>query len=484
MSARLNFNEKPYISWKGKTINQITSTVQKNPGKIVGNKVTKDVYKKNVYAGTVQLQPNLYRANPLKIYRREIANTVDVSSCYHRPSIKIDEIDRPNGSINNSSVNTNNGLVNTLDDTFPKNTCERPGSCINITLSNGSNYNILSDADNARRRVRSSGMVKRQFDITKNNDTYSTSTAQYLHSRNRTFQQNQYYYIRQGDSTATPGTTNAANNVYSANGINHCQKYFIPENTSFQYTWINNQTYTVNLSGGYYNVADLNNKFQAVMSANFHYYIMSPNNSTIFSGTQAVQLFTYGGISNLLFLLNIGYNSLTNQVELQVYQSSTSRFNGSNSTVPISGGWTTPLTPTLPKFKILNNLFQRAIGFSAASYPTSGTTDQTFLSSFAPGVGPLYIPIYYKPNNPGFAQQGAVSASERVARVKYNSITNSTAVYRNAFGLAVANALAYGVSENGYTVKDKIGYPTIKYPSFLPVKNATQRQCSETSIRG
>ena len=81
-----------------------------------------------------------------------------------------------------------------------------------------------------------------------------------------------------------------------------------------------------------------------------------------------------------------------------------------------------------------------------------------------PGLLPPYVTIYYKPNNPQFAQQGAVSASSHTARERYNSITNNTAKYRNAYGLSVANALAYGVPENGYTIKDKIGYPNIQTP--------------------
>ena len=74
--------------------------------------------------------------------------------------------------------------------------------------------------------------------------------------------------------------------------------------------------------------------------------------------------------------------------------------------------------------------------------------------------------VYYKPNNPEFAQQGAVVSSSYITRVKYNSITKCSNIYRQALGLSVANALAYGVSENGYTIKDVIGYPNTKTPVF------------------
>ena len=56
MSALLNLNPIPLIPWKGKTFNQIHSSIQKN------GKIPTDT-------------PNLFAANPLKIYRREIAST-------------------------------------------------------------------------------------------------------------------------------------------------------------------------------------------------------------------------------------------------------------------------------------------------------------------------------------------------------------------------------------------------------------------------
>ena len=76
--------------------------------------------------------------------------------------------------------------------------------------------------------------------------------------------------------------------------------------------------------------------------------------------------------------------------------------------------------------------------------------------------------VYYKPNNSKFAQQGAVTASDLIVRRKYNAITNNGASYRKAYGAEVANALAYGVPECGYTIKDKIGYPSPMIPKITP----------------
>jgi hypothetical protein len=115
-----------------------------------------------------------------------------------------------------------------------------------------------------------------------------------------------------------------------------------------------------------------------------------------------------------------------------------------------------------------NSTLANILGFSSStSYPTSLTVteNQEFLSPNTPLIGKSFTPIFYKPNNPQFAQQGAVTASSLIARKRYDSITDSTANYRNAYGLQVANALAYGVPENGYTIKDKIGYPNKKTPT-------------------
>jgi hypothetical protein len=282
MTKHININDtQPLVSWKGQTFSQITS-----------------VLKKNANTTMKASGRNLFLPNPLKIYRREIASQVDASRCNSRASIKIDEFTRPNGFLvtAKSSTASGKGLVNTLDINLTSNKTEKPGSCT-------ANCAGLSPAENAKRRCRSSGNIKKAYNPANNTANYYTDSKQYLTSRNRTFQQNQYYYLRSGDSTATPGETSSINNVYAANGT-----------------------------------------------------IICPNGS-------------------------------------------------------------------------------------------SGHT-------------------YYKPNNPQFAQQGAVSASSLITRKKYDSITNSSAIYRNAFGLQVANALAYGVPENGYTIKDKIGYPNKCTPVF------------------
>ena len=463
MSALLNLNPIPLIPWKGRTFNQIHSSIQKN------GQIRADI-------------PNLFAANPLKIYRREIASS-EATRCGSSRSLRIDEFNRPNGTINNSVATTIKDLVNTLDNTIPNNKCENYESC----------SVILSPAANARNRVRSSGMIKRKFNEGKNDDTYYTSSSQYLTSRNRTFVQNQYNYIRMGDSTAKPGSSLSSANVYSPNGTNHCLKYYIPQDTSFGYKWVNKYdsstprnlispnttTYSVAIPAGYYTLHDLNMKFKQAMFANLHYFIKNPSGSN-------PEFYS----DNITYALNFGYNNNTNVIELQSYRVDATVFPSGNYVIPTDGNglttWANVSSSGLyPQFVIADNIFKSAIGFNAASYPSSPTTAtdiyKVFTSSFTPGIQPLYVKLYYKPNNPQFAQQGGVNSSDLITRKKYNSITNSSASYRTAFGGAVANALAYGVPSNGYTVKDKIGYPMKKTPTFSKYSDE-MKQCSVTSF--
>ena len=460
MSATLNMNEIRYFSWKGRTFNQITSIIKKNIG--INN----------------TSNHSFFMAQPLKIYRREITSTTTNSTstnpytCNGKISTSIDLINMPGGSIINSLSGNSKGLENTLDINLTSNTYEKSGSCQNDIK------NCMSQVTNARRRVRSSGIIKKQFDLTKNNDTtYHTSTNQYLVSRNKTFQQNQYYYIRQGNSNVKPGETLSVQNIYSSNGINHCKKYLITTDTSFEYQWVNRSYYTVDISSGNYTIDDINKIFQNTMIINKHYFIDNVTNTNV-------------------FLLNISYNNLNNKVELKSLKTSYDIFSPDIYSLPNGNNWmnylyvgvsdggnsavTSVRVTVWTGFKILNNIFQHAIGFTESSYPSIAipilindvnnsipqgyTTDLVFQSSFTPGLQMPYVSVYYKPNNPQFAQQGAVSASSRTVREKYNVITNNTARYRDGYGIAVANALAYGVPENGYTIKDKIGYPNKKTP--------------------
>jgi hypothetical protein len=285
-------------------------------------------------------------------------------------------------------------------------------------------------------------MIKRSFNPEKNNDTYYTSSSQYLVSRNRTFQQNQYNYIRQGDPGVKPGSAQSSGNVYSANGISHCKLAVINQyNNTFQYTWgPTADLVNVVIPDGGYDINMLNAAFETFMISQGHYFI---NNSNL----------------TKIFLMNFRYNIQYDKIEMQIAQSDTYYNNPSLYTPAYGSTWNTnTFTPTII---ILNNGFQNVVGFPSATYTYSVSP---ILSTIDSSAMPSYVKSYYKPNNSDFAQQGAVSSSALITRLKYNTITNNGAAYQAAFGKATANALAYGVPEGGYTIKDKIGYPMKKTP--------------------
>jgi hypothetical protein len=304
MSARLGLNEIRYFSWKDKTFYQITSVLQKN------NKLNTSPFKSSTLRNPL----------PLKIYRREIANIdtsiKSTSNTCSRFSSRISDFERPNGYFIFSNP-SKSGLKNTLNECAVRDNPNRflakytTGSSTQIQGYN-TVYNCISNQSKALSRCRSAGMVPRKFNLAKNNDQYCTSTSQYLISRNLSFNQNQYNYLKQGSKSVKPGSANAQNNVYSAQGINHC------------------------------------------------------------SGDKK------------------------------------------------------------------------------------------------------YTPVIYKPNNSQFAQQGGVSSSALTARVKYDTITTTGSSYYKPFGSHVANALAYGGPDTGYTIKNRIGFPSAKIPIFSKYDGSMQ----------
>jgi hypothetical protein len=191
---------------------------------------------------------------------------------------------------------------------------------------------------------------------------------------------------------------------------------------------------------GGYDINMLNSAFETFMISQGHYFI---NNSNL----------------TKIFLMNFRYNIQYEKIEMQIAESNTYYDDPSLYSPSYGATWNSAaFTPTLT---ILNNPFQYVVGFPNGTYTYSVSP---ILSTIDSSAMPSFVKSYYKPNNSDFAQQGAVSSSSLITRLKYNTITNNGLAYQAAFGKATANALAYGVPEGGYTIKDKIGYPMKKTP--------------------
>ena len=434
---------------------------------------------------TVLTPQNMSNPQPIRHYRKEIGPSTSSTST-SRGSIGggrlIDQLNSPGGTTHTAS--TNEAIVG-LDhividykaagaNFFPGNTTEHPGQCATCTVMNGVNgvngvpMPISSKAEDARRRVRSSGIVR---------SNYNMSYHQYQHRRNRTVEQNQYNYIRYGDPFVKPGDSLSLANVYASqseaggSGNGGCNaQYNVLTDTHFEYQWTtggmspDTTPTTVLVPAGSYTIVDLGNLLRRTMEQNGHYYINTAAGHTH------------------VYLLDMAFNASTNQVELTSYLSNDVLFPSSSYVVNRTDIDNIPYTEeqdTVNPYFILTASMAKLLGFGSAPLVLpadlpNGTTvatdywnahpsaaSRTFTSTQAPVIGlPTgFVKVYYKPNNAQYAQQGAVDAGARLTRLKYNTITTNAGLYSTAFGTAIGSAMAYGTANSIYSYKSKLAFP-------------------------
>ena len=335
---------------------------------------------------------------------------------------------------------------------------------------------MAAEAD-ARRRVRSAGMTSRAQNAQKNGDGYHADSRQYLNSRSKSFAQNQYNFVKVGDPLKKPGSATTEGNLYAPAGVSRCKKYFLATASAFQYQWTTAgmsaaepSPTTVSLPAGEYDLADVVQVMRTTMTANKHYYVNSATGTNV-------------------YLLDIvpGAGADATAIQFQTLLTNGTIFPTSRyvKTLALVSAATTPLaSATYCPYFIIPAALANFFGIAAGSYPAS--TLQTDVYNNSAGAASLiatpstrtplvgaypFVKLYYKPNNAQFAQQGAVSASSRLTRLKYNTVSSNTMRYRTAYGSAVANAMAYGAAEGAYTLKDKLGGGATTTPVFS--KNAT-----------
>jgi hypothetical protein len=435
MSSRLGLNEIPNISWKGKTFNQIVSTIKKNTNS----------------NDTIAL---FARAQPMKHYRRELFLSNDQTN---NKRLTINSIDTPGGTMISSATctaDTCRGIPATVDINLTENFSERPchpdSTADDFTLD-------FSQAAMARRRVRSSGVISRTTRPGTTNDMYKTTNAEYLESRGLTFKQNQYNYVKEGSKTAIPGDVMSMNNIYVGNCMSNYPKLLISAakgNNTFSYMWIgydsdgNFTTYTVTIPDGYYDAESLATAIKSAMSSN---------------GT-----YLYNSSGDVDYMIDMYYDSYNKRYVVNC------KITNATYSAPSGASWTLDTENFMVPSVIIPAGFSNVIGISAGTYPSVTpyyqynnsnyySSNQTTYGS-SPQISPAYKPIYYKPNNINYAQQGGVSAGERIARLKYNTITTGASSFRSAYGGATASAYAYNVAIGGtlQTLKSKMGFPNKK----------------------
>jgi hypothetical protein len=157
-------------------------------------------------------------------------------------------------------------------------------------------------------------------------------------------------------------------------------------NNSFQYRWIDNALYTVDIETGFYEISDLNNYLHQVQLNNGHYLV---ENNT----------------GNFVWFLTMAVNASTYKIEVVSYRMTTGLFPigtaagqyqypGPTTTPPTTpgAGWSNPGTNAYPQLVVLANNFRYVIGFEAGSYPALGiptVSNITTSSTIIPQVNPL-----------------------------------------------------------------------------------------------
>lgn len=191
-----------YFSWKAQTFNQIIKTIRKNEN------------------NSVLSTRNLHLAPPLKIYRKETTPSTTIKSS--RTGITINDFDSPNGtSVVSRKYITQNSSIATLD----TKSMDYDNDCINKQ-----NAVCFSPQHNARKRIRTSGIIK---------NNYSMDTKQYLQRRSLSYDQNQYNFLQSGNTAVKPGSSASLLNIYTAQqsipsgGCVPKQVVYKPKNSQF-----------------------------------------------------------------------------------------------------------------------------------------------------------------------------------------------------------------------------------------------------------
>jgi hypothetical protein len=79
--------------------------------------------------------------------------------------------------------------------------------------------------------------------------------------------------------------------------------------------------------------------------------------------------------------------------------------------------------------------------------------------------------VIYKPNNLQYAQQGGVSSSSRISRLKYNTLNNNGAAFNSAAG-------AVNINAGRYQVEPSPAY----YTKYKPEPNACLRKSGDKNL--
>lgn len=169
------------VNWKPHSYYRLTAALRKN---------------KNTDVPMTPRQTRL--PSSIKLYRKEIA-LPNVECSFQRHAVKFDDINAPNGIIK-TEMKDLPGTALTQDPKELLHSRQDPKQC-------GSLSTCLAIESNARKRVRSSGIVK---------PNYCANTSQYLKYRQMTYDQNTYHFKHNNYIQPQGSTQNSLQNPYTA----------------------------------------------------------------------------------------------------------------------------------------------------------------------------------------------------------------------------------------------------------------------------
>lgn len=146
-------------------------------------------------------------------------------------------------------------------------------------------------------------------------------------------------------------------------------------NNTFTYTWIDGNPYTITVPDGFYTITDLNSYLQYKLIANNHYMETSTG--------------------SYVYFFNFSSNTTKYAIQLDVSPVPTSATATTNGwTVPGTATWSLPASSTLPQLTIpASNSIKDIIGFTAGTYPPTGSTSSTSVYSHTSDYTPQVTPV-------------------------------------------------------------------------------------------
>ena len=191
--------------------------------------------------------------------------------------------------------------------------------------------------------------------LTSNNAFYNQGWNTFVYS----FPNGQVSFVP-GDKIALSGLST----YYSWNNITN------NVNSNFAYTWIEGNTFTVNLPSGFYTISDINAYLQSVMYSNSHYLVNANTGS-------------------YEYFVELTENQTQYACQLNLYAVGNTLPSG--YAIPSGANWALPTQPKTPQFTVPSTQsIASIIGFSANTFPiAAANTTYSMVSNVTPQVTPI-----------------------------------------------------------------------------------------------